>query len=108
MTSDNVEKAAVATQPESQVRPDNGKARLVLPPAMQPKTALQIANATPLIQAEAQTQQAHTAKLSEEQRLACAQQYNETMSEARELPLGDYARINQQAMQERERCLQSA
>jgi len=84
---------------------------VVLPPSMRmPKESSQasadngLATAKPALQIAAQTQQPNASTLSEEQRLACVQRYNDTMNEARELPLGDYARINQQAMQERQRC----
>lgn len=45
------------------------------------------------------------ATVSAKQHDACMQKYFTTMNEAKELPLGDYPRILEQATKERDRCL---
>ncbi|MEZ5589736.1 MAG: RDD family protein [Gammaproteobacteria bacterium] len=89
---------------------------LVLPPSMRakPMSALSTeeddsnrltTNTKPPLQTAAQGNTSSARRLSQEQWLSCTQRYYDTMSEAQEMPLGDYARINREAMRERERCL---
>ena len=89
------------------------KTGIVLPPSMRRdleasnEKSLQTdtAHAGSAHESRTQTAIAPVRQLSQEQRLACAQRYYETMSEADDLPLGDYARINRQASEQRDRCL---
>ena len=89
---------------------------LVLPPSMRAKPVSSLSteeddsnrlttNTKPPLQTAAQGNASNMRQLSQEQWLSCTQRYYDTMSEAQEMPLGDYARINREAMRERERCL---